>query len=133
MQITFHFKLLVLFMIVLMFNMPFIVLAQQESIRTQAESDAERDVKARVNKNVWRIFGCVGGLITVAGVYLYQPTPPAGALIGKSPEYVAFYTDKYIQDAKELQMASAMEGCIGGACLSASLYGCIFAILSADN
>ena len=102
--------------------MPFVTLAQQRSLQTEAMNAAEKDAVARTNKNVWRIFGCVGGLIAVAGSYLYEPSPPAGSLLGKSPEYVAFYADAYTSKAKSLQMRGAMEGCVAGTCVYSVLF-----------
>ena len=117
MKIGSSFRVFVFFMVILIFSMPFVTLAQQYSVRAEAEAAAKRDAEARVNKMVWRIFGCVGGLIIVAGSYLYEPSPPAWALIGKSPEYVAFYSDAYIQKSKNLQFRGAIEGCVASGCL----------------
>ena len=99
-------------MAVLMFSTPFATLAQQNSVRAEAEAEAERDAEARTKKPVWFIFGCVGGILTVAYTYLYEPSVPAGALLGKSPEYVAFYTDAYTLKAKDIQMKAALGGCV---------------------
>ena len=78
-------------------------------------SDAEADADARTNKLVWFLFGCVGNVFTVAYTYFYEPSPPAGPLLGKSPEYVAYYTDAYTIKAKNLQVRNAMIGCVTSA------------------
>ena len=109
-------------MAVLMFSMPFATLAQQHLVRVEAEVAAERDAEARTQKPVWFIFGCVGGLLAVAYVYLYEPSIPAGALLGKSPEYVAFYTDAYTLKAKDIQMKTALGGCVTNCIVSGVLY-----------
>lgn len=115
------FKLISLVIILAIFSMPILVAAQAPIQNTdqepkisdaqQAIADAERDAKARINPNVWLIFGCVGGLLTVAYTYFYEPTPSAAALLGKSPEYVAHYTDTYVMKSKDMQMKSAAIGC----------------------
>jgi len=108
-------------MAVLMFSTPFATLAQQHSVRAEAEAAAERDAEARTKKPAWFIIGCVGGILAVAYTYFYEPSIPAGPLLGKSPEYVAFYTDAYTLKAKDIQMSSAMGGCVTGVCLSGTL------------
>jgi len=127
---TFHF--FVLFMALLTFGMPFVTLAQQFSVQAEAMNAAQRDAVARTNQNMWRAFGCFGGLFGVAGGYLYEPAPPASALLGKSPEYVAFYTDAYTSKAKNIQTRGAIEGCVASTCVTAALYG-IFIILVVEE
>ena len=129
MKINSTFHALVFFMTVLMFSMPFATLAQQHLVRVEAEVAAERDAEARTQKPVWFIFGCVGGLLAVAYVYLYEPSIPAGALLGKSPEYVAFYTDAYTLKAKDIQMKAALGGCVTGSLA----YGILFVISVAER
>ena len=124
MKINSTFHALVFFMAVLMFSTPFATLAQQHLVRVEAEAAAKRDAEARTQKPAWFIFGCVGGLLTVAYVYLYEPTIPAGTLLGKSPEYVAFYTDAYTLKAKDIQMKAALGGCV----TSAIAWGVLIAI-----
>ena len=116
----------------LTFGMPFVTLAQQLSVQAEAMNAAQRDAVTRTNQNMWRVFGCFGGLFAVAGGYLYEPAPPASALLGKSPEYVAFYTDAYTSKAKNIQTRGAIEGCVAGTCVTAALYG-VLIILAAEE
>ena len=109
-------------MAVLMFSTPFVTLAQQNSVQAEAEAAAEGDAEARTQKPVWFILGCVGGVIAVAVVYFFEPSPPAGSLLGKSPEYVAFYTDAYISKAKNIQMQAALGGCVASCIATGVLY-----------
>jgi hypothetical protein len=44
--------------------------------------------------------------------YVYQPSPPANRLLGKSSEYTAFYTDAYKDAAKKIQTKWAWTGCL---------------------
>ncbi|MYB01002.1 hypothetical protein F4X90_15205 [Candidatus Poribacteria bacterium] len=135
---TFHFW--VLLMAVLTFGMPFVTLAQQLSVQAEAMNAAQRDAVARTNQNIWRAFGCfggllggVGGLAVIAGGYLYEPAPPASALLGKSPEYVAFYADAYTSKAKNIQTRGAIEGCVAGTCVVAALYGALIILVVEES
>ena len=74
--------------------------------------------------------GCFGGVIGVILAYGVKPSPPATRLLGKSPEYVAFYTQAYAEKAKKLQTNSALGGC----CVSTlylAIYG--FVMLAAHS
>ena len=127
---TFHF--FVLLMALLTFGMPFVTLAQQLSVQVEAMNAAQRDAVTHTNQNMWRAFGCLGGLFGVAGGYLYEPAPPASALLGKSPEYVAFYTDAYRSKAKSIQTRGAIEGCVASTCVAAAVYGALIILVEED-
>lgn len=104
-------KILALLMAMLIFSMPLVTFAQQNSLQAEAIVAAERDVQADVNKGLWFLGGCFGNVIGVIIAYAVEPAPPATKLLGKSPEYVAFYTDAYREKAKSLQANSAWTGC----------------------
>ena len=173
MRIRSMFHTFVALMAVLTFSMPFITLAQQNSVRTEvseaaaahdinavnleARAAAERDANNDINKFLWfgvglgacigppagGLAGCVvgnsidpiessglfffdvsgaamlGGCVGVAaGVapfiwafYKYhQSQPPSERLIGKSPEYVEFYTDVYRAKTRSLRKKYAARG-----------------------
>jgi hypothetical protein len=133
MKIDSTFHLFVLLMALLTFGMPFVTLAQQLSVQAEAMNAAQRDAVARTNQNMWRVFGCLGGLFAVAGGYLYEPAPPASALLGKSPEYVAFYADAYTSKAKNIQTRGAIEGCVASTCVTAALYGVLIIIVAEES
>uniref|UniRef100_A0A7C2PLG9 Uncharacterized protein n=1 Tax=candidate division WOR-3 bacterium TaxID=2052148 RepID=A0A7C2PLG9_UNCW3 len=85
--------------------------AQSEEIANacrQAEFDAQRDV----NGTLWLGAGCLFGLLGVGAAYIFEPSPPASRLLGKSPEYVASYTDCYKAAAKKIQTNNAIKGCV---------------------
>ena len=99
-------------MAVLTFSIPFVTFAQQNSLQAEAIVAGERDAQADTNTGLWFLGGCLGGVVGVIIAYAVEPAPPATRLLGKSPEYVAFYTDAYTEKAKSLQANSALGGCI---------------------
>ena len=131
MKINTTFHVLVLFMAVLTFGMPFVTLAQEDTWKLEARVAAERDAEADAKQVLWIggnfllavAGGCVLGSVGLLGAYLYEPVPPASRLMGKSPEYVLFYADAYKSRARSLQLRSAFIGCLGGSVVS----GCVLA------
>ena len=100
---------------VLIFSSPFVSLAQQNSVRARAIADAERDAAVRVNKSVWLLGACFSyGIIPLIIANVAEPVPPASALIGKSPEYVAFYTDAYKAKVRKIRTSGVKLGCAAG-------------------
>lgn len=99
----------------LIFSTPLLTLAQSEL--AVAVQTAERDAEAHHNTPMWVLIGCIFPGVGLLSPYFYQTTPPVSALIGKSPEYVAYYTDTYKRKTQNLQFQSAAGGCIAGACL----------------
>ena len=57
---------------------------------------------------------CLLGAVAVGGAYVYQPVPPVDRLLGKSVEYVNFYTDAYKARIRRLQLVAATKGAVGG-------------------
>lgn len=131
MKINSTFHVFVFLMAVLTFGMPFITLAQQNSVEAQAIVDAATvDANKDVNKPLWFGTGCLlSGLtffplpgwyslllppVGLAGTYFYQPDPPLSRLMGKSPEYVDVYTSTYKSKRGNIQARWASAGCISG-------------------
>ena len=117
------FYILIVLMCVLSLNMPLRCLAQQEnSVALAAKTDAEYDAEDDVNTTLWLVSGgvlgiagtCLLGSLAVGGAYIYQPVPPADRLLGKSAEYVSFYTDAYKARMRRLQLIAATKGAAGG-------------------
>ena len=90
-----------------LFVRPF-VFAQTAS---DAIAQAEIDAKADVNKTLWFIAGFFGGVLGLILSYVLPPSPPATRLVGKSPEYIAAYTDHYKRVAQKEQFNTALTGC----------------------
>lgn len=87
------------------------ILAMQDDF-TAGRLAGEQAGKSNVNGVAWMAVGCLGGLLGVIVAYIYEPSPPASLLLGKSPEYVAAYTDAYKSAAKGAQAKNAWTGCI---------------------
>lgn len=112
MKIDSTFHVTTFLIIILIFGMPFIALAQQNSPQAEALLAAEQDVAANINQGLWFLGGCLGGPLALIFAYTYEPSPPASRLLGKSPEYVAFYTDAYKTKSSKLQTSRALTGCV---------------------
>ena len=123
------FQILALLMAVLIFSMPFVTFAQQNSLRAEAIVAAQQDAQSDTNAGLWFLGGCLGGVIGVIIAYGVEPSPPATRLLGKSPEYVAFYIDAYQEKAKKLQANSAWVGCLVNG-LATAVY--VMAVIAAE-
>ena len=147
MKINSLFHVFACFMVVLIFSMPFVTLAQENSsesnsksahqisVEVSAKTAAERDAEINTNGLVWGggsfvlglgtgVLGLAGGCIGSIGifaVYLLEPSPPALQLLGKSPEYIEVYTRAYSAKARNLRLKQASMGYAGGFVTSFSL------------
>ncbi len=87
---------------------------QLPTIMAEAIRDAKADASAHLNKTLWfsaGFFFPIGGTLISQW---YQPFLPTGRLLGKSPEYVAFYYDAYKVETKKLQFRWSFIGCLVG-------------------
>ncbi len=87
------------------------ILAQMDDI-TDGRIAGAQAARASTNGTLWLAIGCLGGLIGVVVAYVVEPQPSATMLLGKSPEYVAAYTDAYRATGKSVQTGKAWTGCI---------------------
>ena len=60
------------------------------------------------------IVGATGPLFLIDN---YDPDPPSDRLVGKSPEYIDYYTKTYKSKTKSIRKRSATMGCLFGGCL----------------
>ena len=60
------------------------------------------------------VIGATGPLFLIDN---YDPDPPSERLVGKSPEYIDYYTKTYKSKAKSIRKRSATVGCLFGGCL----------------
>lgn len=87
------------------------------SVQSKAVADAQRDA-LQVDNNIWVAAGVFGGIFGIGAAMIIKPTIPPMALIGKSPEYVTFYTHAYQTAVKDAQVKAATAGCVGGTAIS---------------
>ena len=95
--------------------------AALKSVAEQAVADAEKDAAAHLNRTLWFSTGCFFPLIGPILSQRYQPFMPTARVLGKSPQYVAFYYDAYKVKTKKLQFNWALAGCLIGAPIEAYL------------
>lgn len=95
------------------------------AVELQATADAKRDISV---DNVWFGYGLCCGVVAIGSAYIVTPTPPAKNLIGKSPEYIVFYTEAYQREMKKERAKAAAIGCGVGA----GLY-MLFSLVTSDN
>lgn len=95
---------------VAMFTIPVapVLFAQDVGI---ACSDAERQARSDISGGTWFLIGCVIGPIGYL-LAMSEPNPPSTQLLGKSPEYVAAYSDCYRRMGKSIKTKNAMTGCL---------------------
>ena len=116
--------------LILILTTPILVIAQQTSDTVQAIADAKVDV-AKDTSLGWAmagfltasVCGCPGGSVVLLYSSIAIPSPPVHRLIGKSPEYVITYTDKYQSDIKRKRTLYSAGGCIGGTVVAAIVWG----------
>ena len=65
------------------------------------------------------ILGALGGAsacggLSFLGIYAKQSNPPSERFIGKSPEYVEYYTTAYTSKARSIRIKSAASGTVTG-------------------
>jgi hypothetical protein len=76
----------------------------------RAVLEATQDAQADENGTLWFFAGCILGLIGVVIAAVAEPSPPPARLMGKSPEYLAIYTQTYKSEGKSAQLRSSLWG-----------------------
>jgi len=83
---------------------------------------ADADVEASVNTTLWFAAGCLLSWVGILLGYVIEPSPPATAIVGKSPEYVLAYSMRYKEVGKKKQGKVAIIGCVVGGAVWGGLY-----------
>ena len=110
-----------------------ITTTQKSSDVVYAQSDAKRDALTETNGTVWFGVGCLLGLIGWIIAACVDSNPPAVRLIGKSPEYVAYYSDAYKREAHHIKTRKAITGCVVGSLVSIVLQVVLMASSSSNQ
>jgi hypothetical protein len=76
----------------------------------RAVMEATQDAQADENGVLWFFAGCLLGVIGVVIAAVADPSPPPARLIGKSPEYLAIYTQTYRSEGRSAQLRSSLWG-----------------------
>lgn len=97
-----------------------------EDVAEQAVKDAEKDAKYHLNPTLWFSTGCFLSFVGPVFSQRYQPFMPTGRVLGKSPQYVAFYYDAYKVKTKKLQFNWALGGCLVGTPIGGYLISVIY-------
>lgn len=126
------FKLFSLIMALLILSMPCITLAQQTSDSAQALVDAQTDAKEPFGWLAGSFLmasacGLLGGGIAVLASQAMTPSPPASRFIGKSAEYVSFYTNTYQSEVKRKRLIYTSGGCLAGTVVAVIIWAPVYA------
>lgn len=73
---------------------------------------AKRDAKRNTNGCLWFSAGFLLDIFGVGAALIDDPIPKESALIGKSPEYIARYTEAYKAESKRIETRYAVGGCL---------------------
>ena len=97
-----------------------------QAVAAQAVKDAEEDAVTHLNRTLWFSTGCFFPIIGPIFSQHYQPFMPTARVLGKSPQYVAFYYDAYKVKTKKMQFNWALTGCLVGAPVEAYLIALLY-------
>ena len=87
---------------------------QQDHVPEDTLSTAEREAESDTKTVKWFFIGFFGAILGILIASVYEPSPPASRLLGKSPEYVALYTDSYKAKSRRTQVLEAIGGFVVG-------------------
>lgn len=110
-------KALSLFLSLLILAVPIVA---QENWQQETIAKAKKQAGQDAPGFIFGIYGCMAPLIVplvVGSGWMYKPSPPPTAVVGKSPEYVALFTETY---QRHMQKAAAKWAWYGSA------VGCLF-------
>ncbi len=99
----------------------------------QATFEAQAQAATDTNTTTWLAAGCLLGVLGWFLATLHKPEPPATALLGKTPQYVAEYRDAYQARAKNIASSRAMTGCLIGTGAWIVSYVAIIALATVDT
>ena len=103
-------RFIVVLLVIMLFITP--ILVNADGFRSSAIWAADRDARTNTNSTLWFGVGCLFNITGVGIAYIMEPSPKASSLLGKSPEYVAAYTEEYKSVGRSIQVKSALTGAI---------------------
>jgi hypothetical protein len=96
-------------------------------------ADAERQAALDNSSGTWFAIGCLTGLTGWLISVIIDPNAPASPLVGKSPEYVAAYSDCYRHKAKDIRSRNALVGCMVSTGVIAVAYTVLLIAATSDE
>lgn len=99
-------KIIAVILCVVIFTTPLLAFQTTSEF---ARGKAEGQQAAKGNP-LWILAGAGCGIFGVGAAYFTKPSPPAQALVGKSPEYVLGYTEGYQNKARTTNAGYACAG-----------------------
>ena len=83
------------------------------SIHSQAITNAQTDAAADAQRDsTWYGAGFFFSILGIGAAYIMTPPVPAERLLGKSPEYIVFYTTEYQKAIQQKHVEQASIGCL---------------------
>jgi hypothetical protein len=125
-------KFLCVSLALVIFSLPMlaeIALSQVQGAVIEAEAQADRDT----SKMLWFAVGCLGNIVGIAIASFIEAKAPQTALLGKSPEYVASYSDAYSRRCKSIRTKYGLYGCGTSIVLYGLLYLVLFVLLVSEE
>ena len=95
---------------------------QLQPTMADAELTAEQDAESNTKTVRWFFIGFFGGILGILIASIYEPSPPHSRLIGKPPEYIILYTDRYKAKSQRTQVLEAIGGFVVGIILALLLF-----------
>jgi len=108
------------------------ILAQQNAGTNDYSRGLVEGQNAAQGNGVWFWGGCGLNLTGVILAYVLKPSPPGGAMLGKSPEYIMGFTEGYGNKSRDKNVSYAIEGCCVFWVAYAGLYAVYVYLLAAS-
>lgn len=83
---------------------------QLQSTSADAELMAEQDAESNTKTVRWFFIGFFGGILGILIASVYESSPPHSRLLGKPPEYIILYTDRYKTKSRRTQVIESIGG-----------------------
>ena len=85
--------------------------------------EAKAAAQENINGTVWAVGGCLASVAALGAATFLKPEPPSTALMGKSDQYVAEYTDCYQEEGVSKRQKYALYGCLGNVVAAGAIWG----------
>ena len=119
--------------IALLISAPLMVIAQETEEILEAKADAREAANIDVGSASWFAAGFCFGILGVGFAALHDPGIDPARFIGKSPQYVAVYTNTYNRVATKKRLVSSSIGCVGMNIFWSSVYVGLVGAAAAAN